>query len=129
MHARDHRGVTLERCEDCGALWFDLSEWDAVLPRGRAGADLPLRTDAASERRHCPECVGAVDSGRCLGVAAWKCRQCGGMQFQRDAIETLVRRVRGEKPKEGSLGGADGWLLELLWWAEQALDVAASFDD
>ena len=98
--ARVHCGVVvLDRCDHCGALWFDGGELETVLERPET---LPAHTPKASAGARatdalilCPRCPGlALEAVRRGAVGVHRCPRCHGVLVGRSAIEAILSASR-----------------------------------
>ncbi len=89
--------VSVDRCPQCGALWFGVGEYvkyrkfvDLALER-RRGARVRFVAEPCEQPRRCPACgddtlePGIVDDG----WAGWRCARCGGFVFDGAIVEAM----------------------------------------
>lgn len=87
MHTFERDGVALDRCADCGGLWFDRGELRRVT--GRSVRVLP-EPDASA--LHCARCPGAaLHAARVDGEALSGCPRCAGLFL----TPPVLARLRG----------------------------------
>ena len=104
MEKRSERGVLLDHCPACNAVWLDAGELEA-LERGsaRSAAELEARCEAesASEAGRrvstiglCPRCQRALEPRALHGVEVDRCSRCGGTFFDHRELPTVLARAR-----------------------------------
>lgn len=105
-------GVEVDQCLECGAVWLDAGELEALVAGevGAAEAEAPVATvaelrrrmapvvagEAAVRYRECPRCnevMGRSNFGTISGVVVDECRQHGVLldEGELQAIEAFVR--------------------------------------
>ena len=105
MEKRAERGVLLDHCPPCNAVWLDAGELEA-LERGvaRSAADLEARRETESAREAaraistigvCPRCQRALEPRALHGVEVDHCGHCGGTFFDHRELATVLARGRG----------------------------------
>lgn len=95
MKAERHAGVELDRCAECGALWFDKGELKRVLRRVtyRTGFrperdSKPLR--ATHPAPGCPKCdAESLEDGLMWSLPATRCSRCSGFLFPPESLQSL----------------------------------------
>lgn len=93
-------GVTVDRCEKCGGLWFDADELDRWLadvdatdvkgPESR----IPARGVGS---RPCPRCTHALDTAGWTGPVLDRCNNCRGLFVE---AGEFTRLQKDELPEE-----------------------------
>lgn len=113
------RGINLDRCDSCGALWFDRAELQAFLTKhpgwksDRALSDRDLQHAVRGSERKCPRCQQfALTLGDYRGTGFRKCAACGGVLLDKKNLNHLL----SGKAASGSSTDSDvgGFLLEGL---------------
>ncbi len=100
MQPVTHEGVTVDRCANCGGIWFDAHEREALLAT-RSGARAVDTGDRAVGRRmneqdriHCPHCttqmIRMVDNER-PDIRYEQCAACGGSFLDAGELRDLRR--------------------------------------
>jgi Zn-finger nucleic acid-binding protein len=82
MTSETRFGVTVDRCERCGGLWFDVEELDRWL--GHAGArDVAPPESRVPSRgvgsRPCPLCDCVMNTAGWTDLVLDRCGRCGGL--------------------------------------------------
>ena len=104
MDKRSERGVLLDHCRACNAVWLDGGELEA-LELGVARSDAELETQLGVEREReaarrvsaiglCPRCQRALEPRAIHGVEVDRCRHCGGTFFDHQELPTILARSR-----------------------------------
>jgi len=82
----DGQDVEIDRCAECGALWFDAGELEVV-------GELTAKELHGKSELPCPVCreplYGATIEG---GITAWRCNECYGTWINGDTVLQLARR-------------------------------------
>lgn len=88
--------VELDRCSQCGALWFNAGELEAALGK-------TVRRRQTSSSRSCPSCRvkldGAVLEGR---IEVERCGACAGVFLDGHDLEALGAGAREPEARGGS---------------------------
>ena len=112
MEKRSERGVLLDHCRACNAVWLDAGELEA-LEGGRERSPAELEAQRAAERARevahavstvglCPRCQRALETVPLRGVEIDRCRRCGGAFFDhRELPAILARGPAGRRPRRG----------------------------
>jgi membrane associated rhomboid family serine protease len=121
-------GVVVDRCDSCGAAWFDAGEvrelaegrfageeaGDGKEPPPAHASTAEKRSAMARARREaagisCPRCGGALRAWdfRMTGIPVLHCGGCGGTLASRNSVAQLARRF-GFQRKNAALYGALG---------------------
>ncbi|MEZ4459817.1 MAG: zf-TFIIB domain-containing protein [bacterium] len=92
--------VELDQCPNCGGVWFDAKEFDAILGNRLAGHDVEEALDGAAfvrlDARPCPDGHGTMQ-GVAFGPAELdRCRSCRGIWVSGEARKTLATLPRVE---------------------------------
>ena len=129
MRSESHAGVMLDRCDNCGALWFDKGELQRVLKRVTYRSGLPASSDIEpvlhQEGGTCPRCSDSVlRHSQVASVDATICGGCHGF-----LLPALSLRSLAERPGPADAGVAldtmaFGPLYGLLSAVVRALDRA-----
>jgi Zn-finger nucleic acid-binding protein len=104
MEKRSERGVLLDHCRACNAIWLDGGELEALelgLSRGRDELEAQREAEAARERARrvsavglCPRCQRALGPRSLHGVEVDQCRHCGGIFFDDRELPAVLARSR-----------------------------------
>ena len=105
MEKRPERGVLLDHCRSCSAVWLDAGELE-VLERGagRDAARLEAERAAETEREGrrsvvalglCPRCQRGLELRTLRGVEVDQCRRCGGIFFDHRELPAVLAARRG----------------------------------
>ena len=104
MDKRAERGVLLDHCRSCNAVWLDGGELEALeLGVARSPADLETQLEVERAREAarqvstvglCPRCQRALESRAIHGVEIDGCRHCGGIFFDHRELPTVLARSR-----------------------------------
>ncbi|MFZ5444504.1 MAG: zf-TFIIB domain-containing protein [Myxococcota bacterium] len=86
--------LELDRCNDCGGVWFDAGELQQAT--GRA-----VTTRATETDRACPACHYPLREGSMGGVAVETCARCGGTFLEARDLDAVARRT----PERRTPGG------------------------
>jgi Zn-finger nucleic acid-binding protein len=104
MDKRSERGVLLDHCRPCDAVWLDAGELES-LERGLARSPADLEAQRESERAReaaravsaiglCPRCQRALEPRAIHSVEVDHCRRCGGIFFDHRELPTVLARAR-----------------------------------
>jgi Zn-finger nucleic acid-binding protein len=104
MEKRSVRGVLLDYCRACNAIWLDRGELESI-DRRREGADpghaRQARAEAAQERDRpievhglCPRCQARLELSFMGAVELDRCGRCGGIFFDEGELQTILRLRR-----------------------------------
>ena len=91
-------GITVDRCERCGGLWFDANELDGWLATARPGVAttaegwIPRRGVGT---RPCPRCSASLETAGWPGVVLDRCPECRGLFVE---VNELTSILRGDLP-------------------------------
>jgi Zn-finger nucleic acid-binding protein len=106
MRKRAERGVLLDHCPACNAVWLDGGELEALeLGVARSPADLEAQLEAEQAREGarqvstiglCPRCQRALETRGVHGVEIDRCRHCGGIFFDHRELPTILARSRSQ---------------------------------
>lgn len=95
MKAEEHEGIELDRCEQCGGLFFDAGELQTILQR-LAGArvdDSPAVDYAEADQKQatCPRCQVEMvpKEGPRTDLHLDSCPQCNAIFLDRGELGTL----------------------------------------
>ena len=105
-------GVSLDRCDRCGGLWFDPRELDdlrralgAVRPRALREKDLVRRSGVVAGA--CPRgCSGEFVLGELQRIDFRHCTVCRGLFLDADAV---IRLLEADRLPPRSSGGPRWW--------------------
>ena len=96
MTTMTHRGITVDRCNQCHGIWLDRNEFDLLLGRGLAksfdlGRFSPLSPELDRTPAVCRRC--GVEMVSLVGPAdvrfEW-CEACDGMFFDRGELTIIA---------------------------------------
>ena len=106
MDKREERGVLLDHCRSCNAVWLDGGELEALelgVARSRADLEAQLEVERAREGARqvstiglCPRCQRALEPRGVNGVEIDQCRRCGGIFLDHGELPTLLARSRSQ---------------------------------
>jgi len=106
MDKRAERGVLLDHCRPCNAVWLDAGELESLeLGPARSPADLEAQREAEGAREAartvstiglCPRCQRALEPRAIHGVEIDQCRHCGGIFFDHRELPTVLARSRSQ---------------------------------
>ena len=104
MQKRPVRGVLLDYCAPCNAIWLDKGELEALLSRrSRTRAELQAQEQAEVSRESsravsvlelCPRCQGRLSVTYIRTVPVDQCSRCGGMYFDQGELPAILRALR-----------------------------------
>jgi Zn-finger nucleic acid-binding protein len=104
MNKRTERGVLLDHCPSCNALWLDGGELEALeLGVARTPEELEVQREAERAREEarvvsaiglCPRCQRALETRSIHGVEIDGCRNCGGIFFDDRELPAILSRSR-----------------------------------
>jgi Zn-finger nucleic acid-binding protein len=104
MEKRAERGVLLDHCPACNAVWLDGGELESLeLGVARSPADLEAQLEAERAREAarqvstiglCPRCQRALETRAIHHVEIDQCRHCGGIFFDHRELATVLVRSR-----------------------------------
>jgi Zn-finger nucleic acid-binding protein len=101
MEVIQHRGLEIDRCVDCGAFWFDMTEARKYLREATAGRVME-QCEPEGPRTHalvCPKCsVPTVRPCSYEGIVFSRCGDCGGLFVGADALADIVASAQSEPP-------------------------------
>jgi len=106
MEKRIERGVLLDHCRPCNALWLDAGELEALeLGVARTAEQLEAQREAERLREEarvvsaiglCPRCQRALETRSIHGIEIDGCRSCGGIFFDDRELPTILSRSRAQ---------------------------------
>jgi Zn-finger nucleic acid-binding protein len=104
MDKRSERGVLLDHCRACDAIWLDGGELEALeLGVARSDSDLAVQREAEGAREAargvstvglCPRCQRGLEPGGIHGIEIDRCRHCGGIFFDQRELPAVLARSR-----------------------------------
>ncbi len=104
MEKRSERGVLLDHCRPCNAVWLDAGELESLeLGHARSPSELEAEREAESAREAaravstiglCPRCQRALETRAVRGVEVDQCSHCGGTFFDHRELPTILARSR-----------------------------------
>jgi Zn-finger nucleic acid-binding protein len=104
MDKRVERGVLVDHCVACNAVWLDGGELEALeLGLERTPAELEVQRDAERAREAsrqvaalglCPRCQRALETRGIHGTEIDGCRNCGGIFFDDRELPAILARSR-----------------------------------
>jgi Zn-finger nucleic acid-binding protein len=104
MEKRAERGVLLDHCPPCNAVWLDGGELEALeVGLARSERELEVQREAESAREQarsvsaiglCPHCQRALEPHGVHGVEVDRCRRCGGIFFDHGELGAVLGRSR-----------------------------------
>jgi Zn-finger nucleic acid-binding protein len=104
MDKRSERGVLLDHCRPCNAVWLDGGELEAFeVGLARSDSDLTAQREAESVREAgravstiglCPRCQRALEPAGIHGIEIDRCRHCGGIFFDHHELPAVLARSR-----------------------------------
>jgi Zn-finger nucleic acid-binding protein len=116
MEKRAERGVLLDHCPACNAVWLDGGELEALeLGVARSPAELEAALDVERAREAarqvstiglCPRCQRALEPRAIYGVEIDQCRHCGGIFFDHRELPEVLTRSRSARATPGGAAGA-----------------------
>ncbi|MFO0595832.1 MAG: zf-TFIIB domain-containing protein [Myxococcaceae bacterium] len=90
--------VELDRCGDCGGVWFDGGELQEAC--GRTVTEAEAETD-----RICPECdVPLLEGQLAGGVEVETCGECDGTFLEARDLDALVKKQKKKAAAPGGTG-------------------------
>jgi len=90
--------VELDRCTDCGGVWFDAGELSDATGK-------TVRPSSEKTRRRCPACTANLVQGKLSdGPAVETCPSCRGTFLEARDLESLSRQVKRTQRAPGSTG-------------------------
>lgn len=119
MMPETRHDVTVDRCEQCGSLWFDAQELDQWLSAAYP-ADALSRESRIPRRglggHRCPRCPEWLESAGWTGLVLDRCRGCRGLFVEAREIvrmqeEELPHEVESLEARLHSAIGSAGWTL------------------
>ncbi len=104
MEKRRARGVLLDYCPSCSAIWLDGGELDA-LRMGRARSESELAEQEREESAHeqgravtvsslCPRCQREMSIAFFGDVEVDRCDGCGGLYFEQGELPAVLAAQR-----------------------------------
>ena len=95
MYPERRRGVTADRCDRCGGLWFDVQELDVwladagSLELGPPESRIPARGLGS---RPCPRCNKALDTAGWTDLVLDRCMTCRGLFVEASEFVRMQRQ-------------------------------------
>jgi Zn-finger nucleic acid-binding protein len=106
-------GITVDRCERCGGLWFDAEELDRCLahiyPDGVPTPESRIPSRGVGSRP-CPRCVHALETAGWNDLILDRCTTCRGLFVE---SKEFLHMQKQELPV-GSTETFEAWLTERL---------------
>jgi Zn-finger nucleic acid-binding protein len=126
MTPETRSGVTADRCDRCGGLWFDAEELDRwlgdayVTDAGPPESRIPPRGDGS---RPCPRCDCAMHTAGWTGLVLDRCGKCRGLFVEASEIIRLQKDGLPDEagPFESRLADA---MVDAGWTLLVATDLA-----
>lgn len=88
--------VELDRCSDCGGVWFDAAE--LVAASGKMVRATKVTTD-----RPCPSCTAMLVQGKLVdGPAVETCPSCRGTFLEARDLEALAKKAKHASAPSGT---------------------------
>ena len=94
MATEAHAGVVLDRCTECGGIWFDASELDRLLAGALPEGDPPDEADIPDRGlsgRRCPRCDLALRTAGWADAVLDRCSKCRGLFIGARELQHLAR--------------------------------------
>ena len=132
MAAQTHAGLTIDSCVQCGGVWFDLGELEALLEtRGKLSKPGPSDEHlehTQSFATQCPRChARSLEEVSFRGVGLRACEQCRGMFVSQRSLDRILTRRRHE-PGTSAADVADA-ALDAVIHAPDVSDALESIFD
>lgn len=106
MEKRVERGVLLDHCRPCNAVWLDGGELEALeLGVSRTPAELEVQREAECAREQartvaaiglCPRCQRGLEKRSIHGTEIDGCRNCGGIFFDDRELPMILSRSQAQ---------------------------------
>ena len=106
MEKRAERGVLLDHCRACNAVWLDGGELEALeLGVERTPGEIEVQREAERAREEarvvaaiglCPRCQRGLETRSIHGTEIDGCRSCGGIFFDDRELPTILSRSRDQ---------------------------------
>ena len=106
MEKRVERGVLLDHCQPCNAVWLDGGELEALeLGVSRTPAELEVQREAERAREQartvsaiglCPRCQRGLEKRSIHGTEIDGCRNCGGIFFDDRELPMILSRSQAQ---------------------------------
>jgi Zn-finger nucleic acid-binding protein len=88
--------VELDRCHNCGGIWFDAGELETATGRRVIKSSKPCN-------RYCPKClIPLLNADLTTGVAVETCRSCGGTYLDAKDIVAVTKHAPARPPEDVS---------------------------
>lgn len=92
LRSESAHGVTVDRCDRCGGMWFDAHELDRWL--ADYYPDLPQPPEHRIPRRGvggrpCPRCHKPMDTAGWTGLVLDRCPECHGIFAEAPELSTM----------------------------------------
>ena len=104
MEKRSERGVLLDHCRPCGAVWLDGGELESLeMGVARSAPELAVQSEVEAAREAarrvsaiglCPRCQRALEVRSIHAVEIDQCGNCGGIFFDHRELATILARSR-----------------------------------
>ena len=94
MTAETRDGITIDRCNQCGGLWFDAQELDrCLLPLYAAGSQPPEARIPERSRgtRRCPRCDQYMTTAGWTALVLDRCPTCRGLFVEAHELAHMER--------------------------------------
>src|SRR5688500_10526198 len=94
MTVDTREGITIDRCKECGGLWFDAQELDRCLLALYPDGALPpeARTpDRGRGTRRCPRCDQFMKTAGWTGLVLDRCDTCRGLFVEASELAHMER--------------------------------------
>ena len=94
--AEVHAGIEIDRCEECGGLWFDRDELAAYRKADGKNDHHELVSVVCREEPclSCPRCRSeTLVAVEVAGVEARRCSNCSGIAIQSKSVPSIARRL------------------------------------
>ena len=106
MEKRAERGVLLDHCRPCNAVWLDGGELEALeLGVSRTPAELEVQREAEQAREQaravaaiglCPRCQRGLETRSIHCTEIDGCRNCGGIFFDDRELPMILSRSQAQ---------------------------------
>ena len=122
--------VTMDKCGECGGMWFDEAEIEETM-----GARTPLATLANLEgvpgNRTCPRCQVALDVLTIFDTEVDTCGQCAGVWLDPGELKTLYAAYKENHQTDNGMRcgacGSDGHTEAHMNYTERGLVCGPCF--
>lgn len=106
MDKRVERGVLIDHCRPCNAVWLDGGELESLeLGVERTPEELEVQREAERAREAsrpvstvglCPRCQRVLEARSIHGTEIDGCRNCGGIFFDHGELQAILTRSRAQ---------------------------------